>query len=199
MTAIVALAVCTLLGTPQAKTYGKESVRIYVFATETAAGASTDSTPDEALQARVAAVRELKDALRHKAGLSIVEDRAAGRRHHRGHRSRPAGRRRRRIRRREAVAAGQHHHPHARHRRHGADRHQGHGPGNRRPCGEGCRRASAADGSCGIAWTVSTPKDPNASTPERSRARASAARPSGLPRTGRTPRPSRCSRRWRSA
>ena len=76
MTAIVALAVCTLLGTPQAKNYGQEAVRIYVFATETAAGASTDSTPDEALQARQAAVRELKDALRHKAGLSIVEDRA---------------------------------------------------------------------------------------------------------------------------
>ena len=34
------------------------------------------ATPDEAQQARHAAVRELKDALRRKAGLSIVEDRA---------------------------------------------------------------------------------------------------------------------------
>jgi len=76
MTAIVVLAVCTLLGTPQANNFGKEAVRIYIFATETAAGASTDATPDEALQARQAAVRELKDALRRKAGLSLVEDRA---------------------------------------------------------------------------------------------------------------------------
>jgi hypothetical protein len=76
MTAIVALAVCALLGNAQAKSYGKEAVRIYVFATEAAAGASAGATPDEAQQGRVAAVRELRDALRRKAGLAIVDDRA---------------------------------------------------------------------------------------------------------------------------
>ncbi|HEY7194588.1 MAG TPA: hypothetical protein VH439_12685 [Gemmatimonadales bacterium] len=83
MTALVVLAACAMLGgldqhSEQHSKFGKESVRIYVFATEAPASASgeSDTTPAEALEGRQTAVRELKDALRRKAGLSIVEDRA---------------------------------------------------------------------------------------------------------------------------
>ena len=72
MTIVVALVLCTALGGGQAKTHGKESVRIYVFATEVRDG----SPPGDALQGRLAAVRELREALRRKAGLSVVDDRA---------------------------------------------------------------------------------------------------------------------------
>jgi hypothetical protein len=61
-----------LLGGGQAKPHGKESLRIYVFATEVPGG----SPPGDALQGRLAAVRELREALRRKAGLSVVDDRA---------------------------------------------------------------------------------------------------------------------------
>jgi len=71
MTVAVMLAICALLG-GQAQTYGKESVRLYVFTAEAAPG----SSPDETVKGRLAAVRELRDALRHKAGLSVVDDRA---------------------------------------------------------------------------------------------------------------------------
>ena len=72
MTVVVALVLCAVLGDAQAKTHGKESVRIYVFATEVRG----DSPPGDALQGRLAAVRELREALRRKAGLSVVDDRA---------------------------------------------------------------------------------------------------------------------------
>jgi len=72
MTVVVALLLCAVLGGGQAKTHGKESVRIYVFATEVPG----DSQPGDALQGRLAAVRELREALRRKAGLSVVDDRA---------------------------------------------------------------------------------------------------------------------------
>lgn len=72
MTAVVALVTCSILGGGQAKTHGKESVRVYIFATEVRGG----SPPDDARQGRLAAVRELRDALRRKAGLSVVDDRA---------------------------------------------------------------------------------------------------------------------------
>jgi len=72
MTVVVALVLSAVLGGGQAKTHGKESVRIYVFATEVPGG----SPPGDALQGRLAAVRELRDALRRKAGLSVVDDRA---------------------------------------------------------------------------------------------------------------------------
>jgi hypothetical protein len=71
MTVVVALALCAVLGGGQAETHGKESVRIYVFATEVPGG----SPPGNALQERLAAVRELREALRRKAGLSVVDDR----------------------------------------------------------------------------------------------------------------------------
>jgi hypothetical protein len=72
MTVAVALVLCAVLGCGQAKTHGKESVRIYVFATEVPSG----SPPVDGLQGRLAAVRELREALRRKAGLSVVDDRA---------------------------------------------------------------------------------------------------------------------------
>jgi hypothetical protein len=72
MTVVAALVLCAALGSGQARTHGKESVRIYVFATEVAGG----SPPGDALQGRLAAVRELRDALRRKKGLSVVDDRA---------------------------------------------------------------------------------------------------------------------------
>lgn len=71
MTVVVALLLCTVLVGHQAKAHGKESVRVYVFATEVRGG----SPPDDALQGRLAAVRELREALRRKAGLSVVDDR----------------------------------------------------------------------------------------------------------------------------
>jgi len=71
MTVVVALVLCTVLGS-QAKPHAKESVRIYVFATEVRDG----SPPGDALQRRLAAVRELREALRRKAGLSVVDDQA---------------------------------------------------------------------------------------------------------------------------
>jgi len=72
MTVVVALALCAVLGGGQAKTHGKDSVRVYVFATEVPDGAP----PGDALQGRLAAVRELREALRRKAGLRVVDDRA---------------------------------------------------------------------------------------------------------------------------
>jgi hypothetical protein len=78
MTLVIALALCAVLGSDQTKpgdqtkSFGKESIRIYVFATEAPAA----SPPDEAQQGRLAAVRELREALQHKAGLSVVDDRA---------------------------------------------------------------------------------------------------------------------------
>ena len=72
MAAVLALALCAVLGSGQAKSYGKESVRIFVFTAQ----AAESTSPDEAQQARLSAVKELKDQLRHKAGLSIVDDRA---------------------------------------------------------------------------------------------------------------------------
>lgn len=68
---VLALTLCAFLTGSQVKSDGKESVRIYVFAAEIA-----DRSPsDEAQQARLAAVRELRDALRRKAGLSLVDRR----------------------------------------------------------------------------------------------------------------------------
>jgi hypothetical protein len=55
----------------QARSDGKESVRFYIFATGFADQASTDA----AQQARLATVRELRDAIRKKVGLSVVDDR----------------------------------------------------------------------------------------------------------------------------
>ena len=72
MTVVVALVLCAVLGGGQGKVHGKESVRIYVFATEVPGG----SPPVDALEGRLAAVRELREALRHKARLSVVDDRA---------------------------------------------------------------------------------------------------------------------------
>jgi hypothetical protein len=73
MTVAVALVLCAVLGGGQAKTHGKESVRIYIFATEVPGGSPPG---DSALQRRLAAVRELREALRRKAGLSVVDERA---------------------------------------------------------------------------------------------------------------------------
>jgi hypothetical protein len=70
---VTVIALCAILIGGQANTNGKESVRIYVFATDTAAASATS---DEARQATLAAVRNLRDAIRRKAGLSIVDDRA---------------------------------------------------------------------------------------------------------------------------
>ena len=74
MTVVVALVLSTVLAARggQAKTHGKESVRIYVVAAEVPGG----SPPGDALQGRLAAVRELREALRRKAGLRVVDDRA---------------------------------------------------------------------------------------------------------------------------
>ena len=68
---ILALALSAFPG-GQAKTNGKESVRIYIVAVELPDGSSTD----EAKQARLTAVRELREALGRKAGLRIVDDRS---------------------------------------------------------------------------------------------------------------------------
>lgn len=73
MSALAAVALCAVLGLGQTQTYGKESVRIYVFASE---NAPTDDAPEEAQQGKLAAVRELREAIRHKTGLSLVDDRA---------------------------------------------------------------------------------------------------------------------------
>jgi hypothetical protein len=74
MTVVVALVLCAVLsGGSQARAHGKESVRIYVFATEVPGGSPPG---DAALQGRLAAVRELREALRRKAGLSVVDDQA---------------------------------------------------------------------------------------------------------------------------
>jgi hypothetical protein len=72
MTVVVALMLCAVLAGGQAKTHGKESIRVYISAADVRGG----SPPDDALQGRLAAVRELRDALRRKAGLSVVDDRA---------------------------------------------------------------------------------------------------------------------------
>src|SRR5262245_62382957 len=72
MTVVVALVLCTVLAGGQASTPLKDSVRIYVFATEV----RDASPPGDALQGRLAAVRELREALRRKTGLSVVDDRA---------------------------------------------------------------------------------------------------------------------------
>jgi hypothetical protein len=72
---VATIALCAVLSGGQASTNGKESVRIYVFATATAT-ADGSTTPDEAHQATAAAVRDLRDAIRRKAGLSVVDDRA---------------------------------------------------------------------------------------------------------------------------
>jgi hypothetical protein len=70
MTFVVVLALSAFLAQHQPQ--GKESVRIYVFAAE-----PVDASPDDhRLEGRRAAVRDLRDALRHKAGLTIVDDRA---------------------------------------------------------------------------------------------------------------------------
>jgi hypothetical protein len=71
MPLVLAVALCALVSGGQAKTDGKESVRIYVFATQSPGDAS-----DEAQERRLLAVRELRDALRRKAGLTVVDDRA---------------------------------------------------------------------------------------------------------------------------
>ena len=68
---ILALTLCAFLGAGQVKTDGRESLRIYVFASE----AADLSSPDEPLQGRLAAVAELREALRRKAGLTIVDRR----------------------------------------------------------------------------------------------------------------------------
>jgi hypothetical protein len=73
MTAVAAVFLCAVLSSGQAHPYGKESVRIYVFATDSAA---EGTTPDQARQGRLAAVRELREAIRRKAGLTVVDDRA---------------------------------------------------------------------------------------------------------------------------
>ncbi len=70
---VAVIALCAVLSGGQADTSGKESVRIYVFATEAAAGSTT---PDAARQAMLAVVRDLREAIRRKAGLSVVDDRA---------------------------------------------------------------------------------------------------------------------------
>jgi hypothetical protein len=71
MAVVVALVLCAVLGGGQARTDGKEPVRIYVVAAEVPGG----SSPGDALQGRLAAVRELREALRHKKGLRVVDDR----------------------------------------------------------------------------------------------------------------------------
>ena len=71
MTAWLVLALCAGLSVGLTRTDGQESVRIYVFTAQTAEGSSSD----EALKGRLSAVRDLRDALRRKPGLSIVDDR----------------------------------------------------------------------------------------------------------------------------
>ena len=71
MTAWLVLALCAGLGVGQPTTDGQESVRIYVFTAQAAEGSSSD----EAFKARLSAVRDLRDALRRKPGLSVVDDR----------------------------------------------------------------------------------------------------------------------------
>lgn len=72
MPATVVVALCAVLLAGQAGTYGRESVRIYVLASESAPG---DANPDQGRQGRLAAVRDLRDAIRRKAGLRVVDDR----------------------------------------------------------------------------------------------------------------------------
>src|SRR5262245_9464967 len=71
MGTLAAIALCAVLSGGQAN--GKESVRIYVFATETADPSTTSDPPRES---RDAAVRDMRDAIRHMAGLSVVDNRA---------------------------------------------------------------------------------------------------------------------------
>ena len=71
MGTVAAIALCTVISAGQANTGGKESVRVYVFAT-TAAG---ETTPDQRSIVTPAAVREMREAIRRKAGLSVVDDR----------------------------------------------------------------------------------------------------------------------------
>ena len=73
MGTVAAIALCAVISGGQATTSGKESVRIYVFATESAAA---ETKPDEARPIPPAAVREMREAIRSKAGLSVVDDRA---------------------------------------------------------------------------------------------------------------------------
>jgi hypothetical protein len=72
MSPAAAIALCAVL-TGQANTHGKESVRIYVFATEKSADTKT---PDETRKALLDAVRDLQDAIRRKRGLTVVDNRA---------------------------------------------------------------------------------------------------------------------------
>jgi len=71
MGTLAAIALCAVLSGGQAN--GKESVRIYVFASDPADGSTT---PDQARETAGAAVRDMRDAIRHQAGLSVVDDRA---------------------------------------------------------------------------------------------------------------------------
>jgi hypothetical protein len=71
MGTLVAIALCGVIGAGHANTGGKESVRIYVFAT-TPAG---ETTPDQGSVVTPAAVRQMREAIRHEAGLSVVDDR----------------------------------------------------------------------------------------------------------------------------
>jgi hypothetical protein len=71
MGTMAAIALCAVISAGQANTGGKESVRIYVFAT-TAAG---ERTPDQGSIVTPAALREMREAIRRKAGLSVVDDR----------------------------------------------------------------------------------------------------------------------------
>jgi hypothetical protein len=73
MFAAAMIALCAIL-TGQANAHGKESVRVYVFATE-AARVADGTTTDDARKARLEAVRDLRDAIRHQRGLSVVDDR----------------------------------------------------------------------------------------------------------------------------
>jgi hypothetical protein len=77
MGVFAAIALCAVVGGGQANAHGKETIRIYVFATATETANATESTtPDERRQAMLAAVRNMRDAIRGKAGLSVVDDRA---------------------------------------------------------------------------------------------------------------------------
>jgi hypothetical protein len=71
MGTLVVIALCAVLGGGQLN--GKESIRIYVFATEMA---DRSTTPDQPRQNPGAAVRDMRDAIRHTTGLSVVDDRA---------------------------------------------------------------------------------------------------------------------------
>jgi hypothetical protein len=71
MGTLAAIALCGVISAGHANTGGKESVRIYVLAT-TPAG---DTTPDQGSVVTPAAVRQMREAIRHEAGLSVVDDR----------------------------------------------------------------------------------------------------------------------------